>query len=139
MNVAYRQKGFSLLEVLIAALVLAIGLVGLAGLNLKALQSTHSSYYRSIATMIAVDAEERAWIALGNDGELLASELSDIADELEADWGFTELPDLAIDVTQANSSPEWLEIDIVVTWSERRFVGVTSESLGYKTRVPTGA
>lgn len=139
MNSFHRQKGFSLLEVLIAALVLAIGLVGLAGLNLKSLQSTHSSYYRSIATMIAIDAEERSWVALGSDGKLLESELAGIATNLESEWGVADLPELDIEVTQADSTSEWLEIDIVVTWSERRFVGVSTESLGYRTRVPTGA
>lgn len=142
MRYPHNQQGFSLLEVLIAALVLAIGLVGLAGLNLKSLQSTHSSYYRSVATMIAIDAEERSWIALGDDGELLPEELSGIdgiADNLEDDWGFTELPDLDIEISVENSAPEWLEIEFVISWSERRFVGVSTESLGYRTRVPTGS
>lgn len=41
------QKGFSLIEVLIAVLVLAIGLLGLASLQLKSIQTNQQSYYLS--------------------------------------------------------------------------------------------
>lgn len=48
-----RQRGFSLIEVLVAVLVLAIGLLGLAGLQTRGLKASQSSYERSVATVYA--------------------------------------------------------------------------------------
>lgn len=63
-----KQGGFTLLEVLIAILVLSLGLLGVAALQINALKSTSVSYQRSIATIAAQDMAERVW------GYLLASE-----------------------------------------------------------------
>ena len=54
-----RQKGFTLLEVLVAILVLSIGLLGLAGLMASSLRNNHSAYYRSQATWLAYDVIDR--------------------------------------------------------------------------------
>lgn len=53
------QQGFSLIEVLIAMFVIAIGLLGAAGLQLQGLQQLQSSYLRSQATIIAYDMADR--------------------------------------------------------------------------------
>lgn len=58
------QRGFSLVEALIALLVLSLGLVGVAAMQLKALQSTSVGYQRSVASVAAVDAQERLWAQL---------------------------------------------------------------------------
>lgn len=58
------QRGFSLLEALIALIVLAIGLLGVAAMQLKALQSANTAYQRSVASVAAVDAQERLWAEL---------------------------------------------------------------------------
>lgn len=58
------QRGFTLIEALIALLVLSIGLLGVAGMQLKALQSAHAGYQRSIASLAAQDAQERLWAEL---------------------------------------------------------------------------
>lgn len=52
-------KGFTLIEVLIAMLVLAVGLLGLAGLQAKSLSNTQSTYSRSLATELAYDLADR--------------------------------------------------------------------------------
>lgn len=54
-----RQHGFSLLEVLIALLVLAIGLLGLATLQTVGLKFNQESYLRSQAVLIAYDIIDR--------------------------------------------------------------------------------
>lgn len=53
------QRGISLLEVLIAILILAIGALGFAGLQMKALHTTNDANYRARAMLLAQDAIER--------------------------------------------------------------------------------
>ncbi len=52
-------RGFSLLEVLIAVVVLSIGLLGLAGLQANGLRGNYSAYLRSQATFYANDIIDR--------------------------------------------------------------------------------
>lgn len=54
-----RQQGATLIEVLVAMLILSVGLLGLAGMQMTALQSNHSAYYRSQATVLAYDVIDR--------------------------------------------------------------------------------
>jgi type IV pilus assembly protein PilV len=49
------QHGYTLIEVLIAAVVLAVGLLGIAGLQMLSLKNTHSAFLRSQATLLAYD------------------------------------------------------------------------------------
>ncbi len=48
-----RQAGFSLVEVLISVLILAIGLVGFSALQVRAVKATQSSLQRTEAIMMA--------------------------------------------------------------------------------------
>ena len=59
MKTMNNNKGFTLIEVLVAVFVLAIGLLGLAGLQAKSLQFNHSAYQRSQATILAYDIIDR--------------------------------------------------------------------------------
>ena len=54
-----KQRGFSMIEVLVTVLILAIGLLGLAGLQSTALRSNHSALLRSQATVLAYDIADR--------------------------------------------------------------------------------
>lgn len=54
-----RQGGFTLVEVLVTVIVLAIGLLGLAGLQLNGMRYTHSAYQRSQATILTNDIIDR--------------------------------------------------------------------------------
>ena len=54
-----RKGGFSLLEVLIALVVLSIGLLGLASLQHLSLQRNQSAYHRTVATLLAYDIADR--------------------------------------------------------------------------------
>ena len=56
---ARTQHGFSMIEVLITVLILAIGLLGLAGLQSTGIRANHSAYLRSQATILAYDIADR--------------------------------------------------------------------------------
>ncbi|EGG98963.1 Type IV fimbrial biogenesis protein PilV [gamma proteobacterium IMCC2047] len=49
------QQGITLIEVLVALLVLSIGLVGLAALQLNSLRFNHSAFLRTQSTVLAYD------------------------------------------------------------------------------------
>ena len=53
------QRGTTLIEVLVTIVLLAIGLLGLAGLQVSSVQSNHSAYHRSQATILAYDISDR--------------------------------------------------------------------------------
>ncbi|MGC4008677.1 MAG: type IV pilus modification protein PilV [Pseudomonas sp.] len=54
-----QSSGFTLLEVMIAMLILAIGLLGMASLTLTSLQTNQGAYARTQATTLAYDIVER--------------------------------------------------------------------------------
>lgn len=54
-----RARGFSLLEVLVAVLVLAVGLLGLAALQTQALRFNNAAYARSQAVQLSYDMADR--------------------------------------------------------------------------------
>ena len=53
------ERGFSLLEVLIALLVLSVGLLGIAGLQTISLRFNHQSYERTQATALISEMFEK--------------------------------------------------------------------------------
>lgn len=57
------QRGFSFFEVLVAALVLGIGVMGFAGLQVRALDSTGTAHMRAQAAVLAAELAERIRIA----------------------------------------------------------------------------
>ena len=54
-----RQKGMTLIEVLVSVLILAIGILGAAAIQLNALKYTDSSAMTSQASFIAYDMMDR--------------------------------------------------------------------------------
>ncbi len=49
------QKGITLIEVLVALLILAFGTLGMAGLQAVSMRNNNSAYFRSQATFLAYD------------------------------------------------------------------------------------
>lgn len=50
-----RSRGFSMIELLVAVLIVSVGLLGIAGLQALGLRNNHSAYMRSQATILAYD------------------------------------------------------------------------------------
>lgn len=58
-SVGAPQNGFSMIEVLVTLVILAVGLLGMAGLQSVGLKNNHSSLGRSTATMLAYNIIDR--------------------------------------------------------------------------------
>lgn len=60
MRLGFRSSaGFSLVEVLVALVILSIGLLGLAGLQTRGVRDNHGAYLRTQATLSAKDLVDR--------------------------------------------------------------------------------
>ena len=55
----FRNRGFTLLEVLIAVLVFSLGLLGLASLMVMSVKTNHSAYLRTQASFLAQSMADR--------------------------------------------------------------------------------
>ncbi len=53
------QKGVSLIEILIALVILSVGLLGMAGLQARTLSLNHSAYQRTQAVNLSYDIADR--------------------------------------------------------------------------------
>jgi type IV pilus assembly protein PilV len=58
MNTAH-SRGFTIIEVLVSLVILAIGLLGLAVLQIASMQNTQGGYLRAQATLLAYDVIDR--------------------------------------------------------------------------------
>jgi type IV pilus assembly protein PilV len=130
----HRQTGFTLLEVLIALLVLSIGLLGLAALQTTGLRSNQMASMRTLATQFTYDITDRmrsnpAGVAAGRyfinrDDDPTGTSIA--ASDL-AEWRnliALRLPNGISDITQCDTSttPSCAELTHVVTvyWNESR-------------------
>lgn len=59
MQVLSRQRGISLIEVMMSVLIFSIGLLGLAGLMVMATRSNHAAYLRTQVTFMANSMADR--------------------------------------------------------------------------------
>ena len=133
------SSGMSLIEVMIALVVLSIGLAGLAALHLNSVQFVHSAHYRSLASTIALDLEERLWLRVA-DNALVGcpdpgTEAGTAAAELIEDWNreavseswewttapLLRIPNLSIDIGTPVVGSATVEIPVTLIWNESRF------------------
>lgn len=121
-----KQFAFSLVEVLITLVILSIGLLGLASLQLHTLQSSHIAYQRALANIIAIDAAERLWAELST-GSI---EIAKVEQAWLEFWQSSDmtLPDLAKDSSITCSAANYCTIS--VHWDERRLQTQLDESAG---------
>jgi len=135
-----RQAGFSMVEVLVALLVLSLGLLGLAALQSTSMKATHSAHLRSQATLYAHDILDRMRanreaaragaydLALGDAAPVCNPASYDLEDCDRAEWraDVSSLPggtgSIAFDVATQF-------VTVVVQWNDERAGGSTTTSL----------
>jgi type IV pilus assembly protein PilV len=114
-----RQAGFGLLEALVALVILAFGLLGMAGLQLHALKTATQGYQRSVATLAAIDAQERLWSALAASPHGHCSGLSaKVNDDWQTAWFADSQTPIAALSGQLNSAGCTFEIEVILNDGE---------------------
>lgn len=134
MSAGRHSAGFSLIEALVALVVLAIGLLGIAGVQLKGLQSADLAVQRGIANIAAQDARERLWAVLASDTGAHCPEAAAVN---HSDWHQRWqplLPELAIDPVESLGD---CRFHIEVRWKDPRIAGDLTR-LDYRMRLPQG-
>ncbi|WP_302139638.1 type IV pilus modification protein PilV [Halomonas alkalicola] len=130
-------SGFTLLEALVALLLIGFGVLGLLAMQMKALQSSHVSYQRTIATMMAMEANELLWANYTSscpDAESVESRWLGLEDGEPTRW-LNNLP-ITGDVKISEVSGLTCTYLISVAWSDNRFEGEEVSRLDYFARLP---
>lgn len=112
------NRGFTLIEVLIALLVLAIGLLGMATLMMTSMQSSQGASLRSAATVAAYDLAERmrsnpSQSAIAN-SPYEANPATAVSPACEADANGCS----AADLVQADLAEWWLNLQNAIPGAE---------------------
>jgi len=124
-----RQRGMTLIEILVAIVVLSIGLLGLAGLQLKGLQVNQGSTYRWQAAMLAEDIADRiradrpnAPAYVLNFGTNPTASGNAGTDAALADWlaRVQALPNGQAQIAEVVTATNTIQIQIQVTWVDAR-------------------
>lgn len=105
-----RQQGLTLIEVMVAQVLVALGLLGAAGLQLRSVQGTDSARMASQAAFIAQGMLERAQSTRGVDG----GDQAEFRRQAEGFAGASGRGDFRQDGAHA-----WVE----VSWSDERGSG----------------
>jgi type IV pilus assembly protein PilV len=134
-----RARGFSLIEVLVAVVVLSIGLLGLAALQVSGLRVGQSSFYRAQAAQLATDMADRL---RANAGEARSCELaftdtpsgSTTCQRDLAEWR-TRLLALPGGSGAVDVDPVTNLVTITVQWDDSRGGGNTNASFALVTRL----
>ncbi|WP_418128883.1 type IV pilus modification protein PilV [Variovorax sp. 375MFSha3.1] len=125
---APRQQGFALLEVLVSILIFSFGVLGLVGLQARAISLSVDAEDRNRAALLANDIASAMW---------LAKSVSAVDTSAGSAWQKRAsaqdqggLPNGAITVTSEGSN----SVDIVITWKAPSRAS-TDQSSTFTTRV----
>lgn len=133
-----RQHGFSMVEILVTLVVLALGLLGVLGLQVTGLQRNDSAYLRTQASLFAYDIADRMRAnrdsALEGDYNLPMEEPAptgaDIVNLDRAEW-FADLRTLPNGDGSINVAGN--VATIVVQWNDSRAGGSQTASVTVRT------
>ena len=106
MNNLHRQQGFSLIEALVAFLILSVGMLGIASLQTMSLKSGHTAAMRTVAVMKVDEILE----SMRSNPEALMSYSAGTAD-MGVDNGCSQTT-----VAAANCTPAQMALDELFRW-----------------------
>ncbi len=137
------QAGFTMLEVLVAMVILSIGLLGLAGLQATGLQANHSAYLRSQAAFLAYDILDIMRAnregARGGDYDIaLNASLSASTQPELVYWGANvaaSLPQGDAAVATAAVGLGGRQVTVTIQWDDSRAGGATAQQLTITTQL----
>lgn len=123
------QTGFSLLEVLIAVVILSVGLLGLAGLQLSALRNNQSAMERSTAVLQVYSIADvmRADIVSARNpafSDFINGQIKAWQDRLEVLLGDGATGDVECDT---GGTPPVTTCTVTIQWDDSRGIGGGTE------------
>lgn len=136
----HRQRGMSMLEVLVAFIILAVGLLGLAGLQANALKNNQSSLQRSQAIMLsysildAIRADRANAAAYTLAGTGTAPSGSSLISANQAAW-ISNLKTALGGTAEGGIACNASTCTITITWDDSRGGGTTAETLVTESRI----
>jgi type IV pilus assembly protein PilV len=139
---AVGQRGFSMVEVLVAAVVLSIGMLGLAGLQMRTLRNNQSALERAVAVVeihAMADALRADRVNASNNLFDIALDDADpagatFAEVVVADWRENLVTELGANATGAVDCNGFVCV-ITVRWEEHTSVTDTGGTLSVQTTV----
>ncbi|HYS12032.1 MAG TPA: type IV pilus modification protein PilV [Burkholderiaceae bacterium] len=134
------QRGLSMIEVLVAVVIISLGLLGMAGLQASGMRTSQSAFYRAQAAQFTNDMAERMRANLGDARNYTlaltatAPTGTSVRDRDRADWlaRVATLPagDGSIAVDLANNT-----VSIAVQWDDTRAGGAANANYTLVTRL----
>lgn len=130
-------NGFTLIEVLVTLVVISIGMLSIAQLQVRSLQHSHSSLQRTVAVVQANDLLERMWSGYCDTREGGSPAVPAFPDGIFRDWltdasGNPLLPGLGENteiVFDSNSSNP--EFRLIMRWEDSRSRDNTAPTFEY--------
>lgn len=119
------QKGSTLLEVLVALLVISVGLIGVAGAMSFSVKSNRSAYLRSQVAFLAYDLADnmRAARAAALDGEFAddCDPAGSLACQYRQSWNQRLVDELGTaSAALSHAVGDASEVTITITWDDAR-------------------
>ena len=127
------QKGISLIEVMVAMVVIAVGFTSVTVLQMRSLQASHSSYQQSLAAVQAGDLVERLWAGV------CVLDDADIRADILSEWtGAHSINTLMPGWTGSmNFVPATFTYNITISWTDR--LDADTRTFNYAARIPVTA
>ncbi len=116
-----KQRGITLVEILVTMIILAIGLLGLAGLMMDGLKNNQSAYLRTQASLLAYDMADRIRI---NRPRAIAGDYDGYSTSGD-DGGFTNLP-TCMGTAPGCSAADQVNLDLAEWTGQIQGVGGTA-------------
>ena len=110
-----KQQGFSLIEVLVAMIIIAIGLMAIAALQYKAVKYNHDAYLRSQLNVLAFDLLDRMRIDLDSVGTTAAS--TTLMNTYTTALGNYDVPTAA--VAGCNQAAAFTSANAIACWQQQ--------------------